>query len=707
MSKFSANDLTKLEYPSNVIKRPSMYLGNRGSQQTTGVREIIDNSTHERIRGHADRMQVVFSADGSCTVNDNGRGLPVDVNKKTGTNGIIMTVGSLHSGSNFDSNIEKGMAGSGLNGVGSAVVTALSSRFDVKVYKNNRIYTLSFRDGYPGHFKGEGPDATFEPSEKIKSTADKRPASEKKLYPTGTSIRFWFNPDRFPKDEGIDIDDIVDRLQYIAYIVPHFNIEVLDETRQHDNGDDYYWEFYSEDGIEEMIEVIAPDEMYPDTNGTDGEYAKKGVHLIKTEGKYTETVSDENGKVADLDRYVTADVAFRYGTGYEKKLMSFANTIHTQMGGIHEKALEKALVKAFGERLLSMRGLITAKDEPPIADDYFEGMSVAISINVPEPQFVGQQKDKISGPEVEKALTKALTDSFASFANAPANQKIVRPMFQKVVQASKNRQAAADAKLAKRRSNQVTSAAMPPKLADCDITGTDESELLICEGDSAMGTIKKARDATFQAVIPIRGKILNSYNAKLPDIIKNTEVMDIAKAIGAGFGENFDIDKIRYGRIIFASDADIDGLQINNLLYTVFNRVFHQMIVEGRVYQSVPPLYEVTTGTGRNAKTYYGEDDFALQRITNKLDRAKKKYKVERNKGLAEQSPESFSETVLDPATRTLRRITLEDAEKAEDALMLTMGTNSQERKDFMEENFQVAIDTGLVQGFEGEAIAG
>lgn len=700
-NNYNADSLGVLEFPISVWKRPSIFLGDRGSQQTVGVREIIDNSVHESIRGFADRVKVVFKKDGSVLVQDNGRGLPTDVNKKTGKNGIILTMGTMHAGANFGTNVATGKAGAGLNGVGSSVCNALSERFDAIVYKNGKRHVLSFQDGFPGQFDGDGPDSKFTPGTDILISKDERPATEKRLFKTGTIIHQWYNPKRFPKDEKVDVDDLVSRLKYIAYIAPKLHIEVIDETRQYEDGSNYSWTFFSEHGIEEMIEVIAPDELLPGTESKGDLFIEKGIYHLQTEGHYNEIATTEEGEAVDVTRTVTAELAFRYGIGYEKNLISFVNTIHTHLGGVHERAFEKALVKTFGERMSSMRGILTAKDETPIIDDFFEGMTIALSVNVPEPQFAGQQKDRLSGPEVEKALFKAFTDLLSKFANDPAKQKFLKPMFEKVAQASRNRHAAADAKLAKRKSSQVSSSAMPAKLADCEFTGTEESELLICEGDSAAGTIKKARDASYQAVIPIRGKILNSYKATTRQILGNQEITDIAKALGAGFGKDFDIEKIRYGKVLFASDADNDGFQINNLLFTVFNRLFKDMILEGRVYQTVPPLFEIKVGSGRNLKIMYAIDDVELTSVIKKLAKDGKKYSIERSKGLGAMSAQSFHDTVLDPEKRTLKRITLEDVEKAEHALQLTMGENSQERKDFMSDNFQVAIDTGLVEGFE------
>lgn len=700
-TSYNADDIVNLEYPMSIWKRPSMYLGERGSQQSVGVREIIDNAVHESLRGFATKVKVTFGKDGSTTIQDNGRGLPTDINKKNGTNGIILTMATLHAGANFGTNVAAGKAGAGLNGVGASATNALSKRFDAIVFKGGKCHRLSFQDGFSGHFSGETPDDKFTSSDKINVTKDDRTAKEKKAFKTGTIIKLWFNEERFPSDERIDVDDLVDRLKYTAYIVPKLDIEVIDENRQYEDGSFYTWKFYSEHGLEEMIEVMSPDSMLPGTETKGDTFIEKGIYHVETQGHYNEITADETGKIIEAKRTVTAELAFRYGTGYEKTLASFVNTIHTHLGGVHEQALDKALVDAFGSRMSSMRGILTAKDEPPIIDDFFEGMTVALSINVPEPQFVGQQKDKLSGPEVKKALTKALTESLTKFANDSSNQKFLKPMFEKVAQAAKNRREAAVAKLAKRKSSQVSSSAMPSKLADCDLTGTEESELLICEGDSAASTIVEARDATYQAVIPIRGKILNSYKADTKQILNNGEITDIAKALGAGFGKNFDIDKIRYGKVLFAADADPDGLQINNLLYTVFNRLFREMIIEGRVYQTVPPLFEVTYGTGKKQKVEYVSNEAELNQIVKKLEKDGKKYKIERNKGLGEMAPEAFSETVLNPDTRTLRRITLEDVERAEKALLLTMGDNSQERKDFIGANFQTAIDSGLVEGFE------
>lgn len=532
--KFSANEINNLEFPFNVIRRPSMYLGDRGSQQSVAVREIIDNAVHESIRGFADRVKVTFGKDKSITVQDNGRGLPVDINKKTGKNGIILTMATLHAGSNFATNIAAGKAGAGLNGVGASAANALSKRFDAIVFKNNKKYSLSFQDGFAGHFSvNDDPNASFTRNDDILVEKDSRSTAEKKIFKTGTTIKLWFNPDRFPANEEVDINDLVDRLKYTAFIVPGLHIDITDENRQYEDGSFYTWEFYSEHGLQEMVEVMSNDSLLPNSTSKNNPFTEKGIYYLQTDGHYIETITNDEGKVEDAKRIVTAEIAFRYGTGYEKNLASFVNTIHTHLGGVHEQAFEKALVDAFGQRMRSMRGILTAKDEQPIIDDFFEGMTVALSVNVPEPQFVGQQKDKLSGPEVKKALTKALTELLTKFANDNNNQKFLKPMFEKVAQAAQNRKNASEAKLAKRKSSQVSSSAMPAKLSDCEFTGTDEAELLIClKGDTPV-RLSDGSTPTIESLVGEKELTITSYNGSekietpVIDVFKTREVTEM------------------------------------------------------------------------------------------------------------------------------------------------------------------------------------
>lgn len=698
---YNADAINEFKYPFAVWKRPSMYLGDRGEQQSVGIRELTDNATQEGLRKFADRVRVIFNEDNSVIVQDNGRGLPVDVNRKTGKNGIILTMATLHAGANFDSNVKAGEAGAGLNGVGASVTNALAKRFDVLVYRNDKQYSLSFQNGFPGHFDGEGPDAGFTEGTDIVTEKDPRPAAERKIWRNGTRIQIWYNQERFPDNERVNRDDLIERLRGVSYIIPGLHIDIEDRLRRNEDGSPYEWSFYSEDGIPAFVENISPDDLLSGSETKSGDpFEKKGIYSMHVEGHYDERAVGLDGKNVLAHRTVTADLAMRWGVGYDRTLRSYVNTIHTQDGGVHVDALEASLTKVFTDRMSSMRGMLMKGDETPIVEDVTAGSTIIISVNVPEPQFKGQEKHSLSGPEVKKALIKALSDGLEKFIQSPGRQNAIKVIFNKIKTAANDRKAAQDAKLLKRQSHRVTSASLPPKLSDCAMTDTPESELLICEGDSAAGTIVKARDATYQAVMPIRGKILNCLKADMKAILKNGEVNDIAKALGAGMGENFDPERCRYGRVIFAADADVDGLQINNLLYTVFNRLFHGLITEGRVYQAVPPLYEIRVGAGKNQETLYAIDGEARDKIASRLDSEHKSYKIDRDKGLGEMDPRDFYNTVLDPMNRRLKKIKLDDVKEAEEALDLTMNDSSQEKKDFMSDNFNAAIATGLIEGF-------
>lgn len=700
---FSAKDIIELKFPNGPRMRPSMYLGEQGSQQTVSLREIYDNSVTESLKGFANKIRVVFHKDNSYEVQDNGRGLPVD-SDENGKNGFIKTLATLHAGSNF-ANSSTGKNGPGTNGVGGSVVNALSKRFSITVYKDGKQFTLDFRKGYPGHFndkaKGYSTDNEFKPGDKISVTADKRKVSEKKEWKTGTIIRWTFDESCFPPGETVDIDNIVERLKYTVYIVPGLTINVVDETRANEDGTPYQWNFEGIGGLREMVDVIATDKVLPGTQQNKGDdFEKQGIFDIKTTGFYNDRTFDTStGEATVVKREVPIELAFRYGEGFDTNVRSFVNTIQTHIGGVHEEAMEKAIVDVFGEKISSMKGSgIGKNDEKPIGSDYYEGLTAVISINVLDPQFVGQQKDKLSGPAVKKAITTALTKELEKFVNIPANRSYIESMFKKAIEAMKTRESAAEAKLVRQASKKLAnSSSMPHKLKDCAFIGTDESELYICEGDSAASTITASRIAEFQAVLPIRGKILNVWRASARDILKNQEVQDIIKCLGAGSGDSFDVNNARYGKVIFAADADVDGLDINTLLTTLFFKMFRPMIEEGRVFQAVSPLFEIHVGSGQSGKILYAADDAEMVKITKKLQSENKKYKLQRAKGLGELDKEVFSDIVLDPRNRKVKRITIDNAEYAVEALELTRGNDADARKQWMSDNYQTAIDSGMV----------
>lgn len=707
---YNASSLKALSQREHLVKRIALTFGAEtgdsenpfSSQKTTAIREIIDNSVDEVLAGYGDHINVHFFRDGSVEVYDSGRGIPVDVGTDANgrkVSGIYLALGVIQSGGKFSTDGSR--FSSGLNGVGGSSSTALAKRTDVTVYRNNKSYSLSFKDGVPGFFAGPSPDDSFtELSDYtyLETVKDSRPASEKKLFKTGTKIRIWLRDEVFSSKYPIDHADLIERLRGTAYLVPRLSAHVVNELNTFtdpETGRETPQEetYHFENGMLELLDAQRGSKELvcePLSFSFETSFVEEDAAVLGKDGKIVHQ---------DITKRVPVDIVFAWDRGYEYRIDSFVNTVKTRLGGVHNTAFEKALTKSFATKMSSMRGVLP-KDITPIFDDFREGLNVVLSVKVSEPEFTSQTKAELGGKVLQNTLLKAFAKEFDNYVNSPKNSAVVRTIAEKVAEAAKGRQASVNAKLAKRKSNQLSSAAMPEKLADCDIIGEEESELLICEGDSAKGTIVKARDATYQAVLPIRGKILNVLKAKDKQILDNKEISDITKVLGAGFGKSFDIDKIRYGKILITTDADTDGSQICNLLYTVFHRLFPQIIEEGRLYQTVPPLFEVTVGTGKNQQTIYAANDSELRKVVNKLNKSGKTYKVERSKGLGEMTAESFHETVLDPENRVLHRITMNDVEAAEHALLLTMGDNSEERRTFMDDNFQVAIDSGLVEGF-------
>lgn len=702
-NELTTKNIIELKFPDGPRLRPSMYLG-ADRQMTVAYREIVDNSTTEVLKGFATTVWVTFRADGGFEVSDNGRGLPVDTNA-AGKHGFDLTLATLHSGGNFANT--QGKNGPGLNGVGGAVVNALSSRFSIEVFKNKKCYRLDYQKGHPGYFDDsngvESPDNPFKSGNKIIETADKRPVAEKKIRPTGTTITWWFDRGVFTEGEEVDIDDMIDRLKYTVYIVPNLRIFVKDEVNTNEDGSPREFEFYGDGGIKEMVQIISSNEILEGTQKNRGdEFEQAGIYYLQSTGKYNTkaNVQDENGNFVQraVEREVPVELAFRWSNDFEPNVRSFVNTIQTHLGGVHEEAFQRALTDVFGAKMGSMKGIGVGKnEEKPIATDYLEGLSAVISLNVLEPQFQGQQKDKLGGADVKRGLVNAFSQMLKEFSEEPKNRPAVESIFKKAIEAMKTRKLAAEAKEVRQANKKISSSAsMPAKLRDCDMTGTDESELWIAEGDSAAGGLVRARDAKYQAVVPIRGKILNVWKATPKEILDNKEIQSLIKCIGAGSGDHFDINNIRYGRIFFAADADVDGLHINTLLTTLFFKIFKPMIEEGRVFQAVTPLYEIHELVGAK-KTHYAVTEQDRKKIADKLDRAGVRYKVDRNKGLGELADVTLRDYTMDPINRTVRQITIEDAEAAMAGLELTMGEDSNLRKVWMADNYNTAITSGMI----------
>jgi DNA gyrase subunit B len=666
---YSARHLSVLEGLEAVRKRPGMYIGSTDSRGLVHLLwEIVDNSVDEALAGHCSRVEVVMHADGSIQVDDDGRGIPVDLEPKTGLHGVELVMTRLHAGGKFGG--ISYTASGGLHGVGASVVNALSARLDVEVDRDGRTHAMSFKRGLPGEFAGDGPDAKFKKKSGMRQT--KRVA--KKV--TGTRIRFW--PDRqiFLRDATIGIDLVLDRMRQTAFLVPGLSISVLDER-----GDEPVTETFRFDGgISEFCEHLATDQAVCD------------VLRIQGRGHFTETVPvlDDQGHLTptDVERDLEVDVALRWGTGYDTVCKSFVNVIATPKHGTHVAGFDRALVRTINEQLRNTR-LLKNGDEPVLKDDVLEGLTAVVTVRLPEPQFEGQTKEVLGTSAatriVSQVVGKELRDAFENPKRGQKQQ--MRAVLEKVVAAAKTRIAARTQRDNQRRKNALENSALPAKLVDCRTTD-DRSELFIVEGDSALGTAKLARNSEFQALLPIRGKILNVQKASMADMLKNVECAAIIQVLGAGSGRTFDLDQIRYGRVIILADADVDGAHIRTLLLTLFYRYMQPLLEAGRVFSAVPPLHriELTRPKKGQDKYIYTYSDSELRRRLVELERRGSAWKepVQRYKGLGEMDANQLAETTMDPRHRILRRIRIEDAEEAAGIFELLMGSEVGPRREFI-----------------------
>jgi DNA gyrase subunit B len=656
ISTYDARNLLVLEGLEAVRKRPGMYIG---STDTRGLMhclwEIIDNAVDEALAGFGDRIEVVLHADGSVEVRDNARGIPVDIEPKTGLTGVEVVFTKLHAGGKFGGGAYN--ASGGLHGVGAAVVNALSERLDVEVDKGGATWAQTFHRGAPQGVL-----------EKVGKVAKAR---------TGTRVRYWADPQIFIKGATFSYDDLTRRARQTAFLVPGLEIAIRDERT-----DEVVEEsFRHSGGITEFVDYLAPDE--PVTS----------VLRLQGEGSFTETVPmlDTKGHMTpqDVDRTLGVDVALRWGTGYETDVRSFVNIIATPKGGTHVQGFERGMTKTFNEVLRTTR-LLKNGDPDVIKDDVLEGMTAVVTVRLAEPQFEGQTKEVLGTPPVTRIVQKVVTDELKRFLTSTkgAEKAVARTVMEKVVGASRTRLMARQQRDTQRRKNALESSALPAKLADCRSNDVERSELFIVEGDSALGTAKSARDSGFQALLPIRGKILNVQKASIGDMLKNVECSSIIQVVGAGSGRTFDLDAARYGRIIFMADADSDGAHIRCLLATLFFRYMRPLVEAGRVYSAVPPLHRIELSNPRKGqdKYRYTYTDAELQRTLAELRKKNISWKdpVQRYKGLGEMDADQLAETTMDPRHRTLRRLTVDDAEEASEVFELLMGSEVAPRKDFI-----------------------
>ena len=663
---YGADDLTHLEGLDAVRKRPGMYIGSTDSRGVGHlVNEILDNSTDEGVGGHATNVAVWLHPDGSVQVDDDGRGIPTDINAKSGLNGVELVLTRLHAGGKFGGSGYK--TSGGLHGVGASAVNALSLRFDVTVKRDGKVHEISFQRGVPGAFEGPGPKAKFQPESGLRIVR-----RMKRGEASGTSIRYWYDARYFETGARLDVDAVRAKLRNTAFLVPGVAYTLRDDTAEEPVTETFHYPH----GLTDMVEFLTPA----------GDKPVSQILMITGEGTYKENAADASGVMqSNVVRVAQVEVALRWGTGYERTVESFTNTIRNVHGGTHRKGFERALVRALGEAIRNTRGLLKPKEEPPVLDDILEGMTAVIHVRLPEPQFTSQTKDELSTAGITRVLQGLVEQHLKEYVDGRRTKVEARTVLQKVVDAARVRLTQKQQKDAARRKTALEGASMPPKLVDCRSTGINRSELYIVEGDSALGTARMARSSEYQALLPIRGKILNVQKASLQQVLDNVECSAIVQVLGAGSGRTFDITTMRYGRVMIMADADVDGSHIRTLLITLFAKYMRPVIESGRLFAAMPPLHKVVT-KGRTGETIFTYTQGEMESTVNRLEKAGKTVvkPVPRFKGLGEMDADELWDTTMNPATRTVRRITLDDVEQAENTLELLMGERVEPRKNWL-----------------------
>ncbi len=667
---YSAKDLSVLEGLDAVRKRPGMYIGSTdGRGLMHCLWEIIDNAVDESLAGHCKKIEINLEKDGSIEVHDDGRGIPVDKEPKTGLTGVEVVMTKLHAGGKFGGGSYA--ATGGLHGVGASVVNALASRLDVEVDRDGKIYWMSFKRGVAGIFDGDGPNAPFEPQSGL------RVIGKVSSKITGTRIKWWSDKQIFLKDAQHDLEEIYTRARQTSYLVPGLTLIVNDNRTKEKTTET----FFHKGGISEYCHFIQPDEPVGDV-----------IRLTGT-GHYQETVPvlDEKGHLEpkEVERDMDVDIAMKWGNGYETTVRSFVNIITTPKGGTHVQGFERALTKTFNE-FLRAKGVLKKNEQDVIKDDIVEGLTAVVTVRMQEPQFEGQTKEVLGTPAVTKIVQQVVSDELKKFFTTSkridkANGLLI---LEKVANASRTRISARTHKELQRRKNALESSSLPAKLSDCRSEDVSRTELFIVEGESALGTTKAARNSEYQAILPLKGKILNVQKASLSQMLDNAECAAIIQVIGAGSGKSFSLDDARYGRVILMSDADVDGAHIRCLMLTLLYRYMKPLIDDGRVFAAIPPLHriEVMGGGGKKGEVHYTYSDDEMKKLLADLKKQGKRWKepLQRYKGLGEMDADQLRETTMDPEHRTLRRITIKDAAQAEKMFELLMGNEVAPRKDFI-----------------------
>lgn len=631
-SEYKASNIQVLEGLEAVRKRPSMYIGDTGQRGLHHlINEVVDNSIDEALAGYCDYVTVTINENGSLRVEDNGRGIPVDIHEKEGIPAVELVLTKLHAGGKFDKDSYK--VSGGLHGVGVSCVNALSTVFDVEIHRDDHIFTIGFERGH-----------TTRQLETVGDTSK-----------TGTIITFTPDPEIFTQSVDFKYDLIVNRMRELAFLNPEISIEVIDLREEEPLKEVFHYD----GGVKDFVKFL-------DENREPFMAEPIFIHSETTE--------------------VPMAIAIQYNRSYSENVHSYVNNINTHEGGTHVSGFRRALTRAlknYGEKNNIIKGKITISGE-----DFREGLTAVISIKVAEPQFEGQTKTKLGNSEVQSLVEITLYEKLNEYLEQ--NPKIARSILDKVVLSAEAREAARKARQLVQRKGALTAGGLPGKLADCSINDPEHCEIYLVEGDSAGGSAKSGRNRSFQAILPLRGKILNVEKARINKILENNEIRTMITALGVGIGheDESDVSKVRYHKIIIMTDADVDGSHIRTLLLTFFYRYMPQLIENGYIYIATPPLYKITQGNNIEYAWDDGTRDSILKRMKKNTTR---KIELSRYKGLGEMNPDQLWETTMDPETRTLQQVTIESATATDKLFSVLMGDAVEPRREFIERNAKYA----------------
>lgn len=631
---YDESQIQVLEGLEAVRKRPGMYIGSTGPRGLHHlVYEIVDNAIDEALAGFCDKIEVKILPGEIISVSDNGRGIPVGIQQQTGLPAVTVVYTILHAGGKFGGGSYK--VSGGLHGVGASVVNALSVWLEVEVYTGGHKYFQRFERG-----------------KQVTELQDLGPSENPNR--TGTTVRFLADPEIFKETTIYNFETLQTRLREQAFLNAGIHIELTDlrgeEPVQHN--------FCYQGGVSSFVEYINK---------------KKAVEVIHPDVMHFTAVAPDDS--------ATVEVAMQYNDSYNELLLSFANNIHTTDGGTHEDGFKRALTRVMNDYARKYN-ILKESDKNLSGDDVREGLTAIISVKLKEAQFEGQTKAKLGNVEILSLVSNLITDKYATYLEEhPATAKAI---FEKSLAASRAREAARKAREMVRRKSALENAALPGKLADCQSRNPEETEIYIVEGDSAGGSAKGGRDRKFQAILPLWGKMLNVEKARLDKVYGNEKLMPVVTALGCGLGDEFDITKLRYGKIIIMADADVDGSHIRTLLLTFFFRFMRPLVEQGHIYLAQPPLYRITKGK----KHRYAFSDEQRDAIMAELG---SNYDIQRYKGLGEMDSEQLWETTMDPERRTMLRVEVEDAATADEIFTVLMGDKVEPRREFIEENARYA----------------